>query len=248
VLLALPAAAAAQDGALPNAERYRLRVEYREYRPSLTGTVQKGNGETAGTEVDLQDDLGFTDQRAWEVHGAIQFRPGHKLRGSYTHLDYDASVEAARSFTIGDTRFERFSEVLTSAKGALYTAEYEWDFLKGRHGFLGVLVGGKAIDMDWAVVSLPSQREVDTLRAPVPTLGGAGRAYIGRLSFDGELSSSLGFGSGSAFEAQTSARIHISDRLAVQGGYRLFKLSGEQGLDVGDMRLSGFTFGVELSL
>jgi hypothetical protein len=249
-LLAVPAAATAQDGVLPNAEHYRLRVEYREYRPSLTGTFQKGNGVTAGDEIDFDEDLGFTDQRAWEVHGAIQFRPGHKLRGSYTQLDYDATVpEARRNFTVGDTRFARFSEIFTSAKGAFYTAEYEWDFLKGQHGFLGVLVGGKAIDLDW-VISAPStsQRESDTLRAPVPTVGGAARFYVGRLSLDGELSSSVGIGSGSAFEAQTSARLHISDRLALQGGYRLIKLTGEQGLDTGDMRLSGFTFGVELSL
>jgi hypothetical protein len=248
--VSLPAAARAQDSPLPSAEHYRLRVEYREYRPSLTGVVQKGNGETAGSEVDLEDDLGFTDQRSFEVHGAIQFRPGHKLRLSYTMLDYDANVpEAIRSFTFGDTRFERLSNVLTSAKGALYTAEYEWDFFKGSRGYLGVLLGAKAIDMDWVMVSPPSEREADTLRGVVPSIGAAGRVYAGRFSLDGEMSSGLGIAtSGSAFEAQTSIRLNLSDRFAVQGGYRLVKMKGEQGLDMGDMRLGGFTFGAELSL
>jgi hypothetical protein len=34
----------------------------------------------------------------------------------------------------------------------------------------------------------------------------------------------------------------------VQGGYRLLKLKAEEALDMGDVRLSGFTFGLELSL
>jgi hypothetical protein len=248
LVLALPAAALAQED-MPPAEQYRLRVEYREYRPSLTGTVQKGDGDIAGTLLDLDDDLGIVDERSFEVHGAIQFRPGHKLRLSYTRLDYDAEVpEARRTFTFGATRFERFSRVLTNMQGAFYAAEYEWDFVRGEHGFLGVLLGAKAVDVDWLIVSPPSQRETDTLRSPVPSLGAAGRVYAGRLSLDGELSG-LSIGSrGTVVEAQTSVRLHVSDRLAVQGGYRLIKLKGEDGLDLGDVRLSGFTFGVELSL
>jgi hypothetical protein len=248
LLLVLPGAAGAQESLLPSAEQYRLRVEYREYRPSLTGIVQKGNGETPGTELDVMDDLGFVDERSYEIHGAIQFKLGHKLRVSYTRIDYDANVpEAPRTFIFGNTRFERFSNVISSASGALYTAEYEWDFVKGPRGYFGVLVGAKALDMDYAIVSGPD-REASTLRAPVPAIGAAGRFYAGRLSLDGEMSG-LSIGSlGSTFEAQTSARVQISDRLAVQGGYRLVKLKGEKDLDMGDMRLSGFTFGLELSL
>jgi hypothetical protein len=250
LLLGVPAAAGAQDALLPSTEQYRLRVEYREYRPTLTGLVQKGFGDTPGTELDMEDDLGIEDQRTFEVHGAIQIRQGHKLRVSYTRVDYDTNVpEARRTFLFGSTRFERFSNIVTSAKGALYTAEYEWDFFKGRHGYLGALLGVKMLDMDWLIASPPTQREADTLRAPIPSLGAAARVYAGRrLSLDGEISGlSLG-SSGSAFEFQTSARLHISDRLAAQGGYRLVKIKGESGLDLGDMRLSGFTFGLELSL
>ena len=249
-LCALLAPAAAAQEEVPPAERYRLRVEYREYRPSLTGTVQRGDGETAGTLLELADDLGIgaEDERSYEVHGAIQFRPGHKLRLSYTKLDYRAEIEARRNFIFGSTRFERFNQVLSTVKGAYYSAEYEWDFLKGSRGYLGALLGAKAIDIDWTMVSPPSQRETDTTRGPVPSIGAAARLYAGPLSFDGELSG-LSFGDwGKAIEAQTSARFHISDRLALQGGYRWIKLEGEEGLDLGEAKLNGFTFGLELSL
>jgi hypothetical protein len=249
--LLAPAAAVAQEAA-PPAERYKLRVEYREYRPSVTGTVQHGNGDTAGTAIELDDDLGIgvETQRTWEVHGAIQFRPGHKLRVGYTNIDYDGTVEARRSFVFGSTRFERFSDVITNVKGAYWSAEYEYDVWKSAHGFFGVLAGAKLLDIDWTVVSPPAQREADTTRAPVPSLGATARIYAGKhLSIDGELSG-LSFGTyGSAMEAQTSARLHLSDRLALQGGYRRIKLKSEDGLlDSGEATFSGWTFGLELSL
>jgi hypothetical protein len=251
VFLAVPASAAAQgaEGLGPPPEQFGLRVEYREYRPALTGLIQKGAGGVAGTLLDLNDDLGIRDRRTFEVRGAVQFRPGHKLRLSYTRLDYEANVpEARKNFTFDDTRFERFSNVITNMKGAFYTAEYEWDFLSGPRGFVGVLVGAKAVDMDWVIVSPPSLRETDTLRAPVPTLGAAARVYTGRLSLEGEVSGLTIGDRGTMIEAQASARLHISDRLAVQGGYRLLKLKAEDSLDMGDVRLGGFLFGLELSL
>jgi hypothetical protein len=248
--LLAPAAAVAQE-AVPPAERYKLRVEYREYRPSVTGTVQHGNGQTAGTLIELGDDLGIgvETQRTWEVHGAIQFRPGHKLRVGYTNIDYGGSVEARQSFTFGSTRFERFSDVTTNVKGAYWSAEYEFDVWKSAHGFFGVLGGAKLLDIDWTMVS-GTKREADTTRAPVPSFGATARIYAGkRLSIDGELSG-LSFGTyGSAMEAQSSARLHISDRLALQGGYRKIKLKSEDGLvDTGEANFSGWTFGLELSL
>jgi hypothetical protein len=247
--LALTPAATAQDDMLPRPEQYGIRLEGRFFQPSLTGVVQKGTADEAGSVVDLEDDLGITDKRTYEGRGTIQFRRGHKLRVSYTHLRYDVQVaEARRNFSFGETDFERFSRLRTTMKGAFYAAEYEWDFMKGPRGYLGVLLGAKLVDVDYVIASPPSLRETDTLRSPVPTVGAAARLYAGRLSLEGELSG-LTIGSrGTVVEAQTSARLHLSDRLAVQGGYRLLKLKAEEGLDMGDVRFSGFTFGLELSL
>jgi hypothetical protein len=251
LLLALTASAVeAADDELPAPEHYRLRLEYRDFHPGLTGEVQKGAGGEAGTLVDVNRDLGVTDRRTFEAHGAIQLKAGHKLRLSYTRLHYEDDVEEARrSFTFGDTRFERFSPLTTRLNGAFYTAEYEWDFLKGPRGFLGVLIGAKAVDVDWLILSSPDgKRETDTTRAPAPVIGAASRVYAGRLSLEGELSGLTIGDRGTVWEAQASVRLHVSDRLALQGGYRMLKMRAREDLDLGDLRLSGFQFGAELSL
>jgi hypothetical protein len=250
IALSLAGTAGAQDSSnLPQAERYRLRVQYREYRPSLTGTAQKGNADNEGSVVDVTDDLAIADERTFDVRGAIQFKPGWKLRGSYMPFDYKGDTEVKSSFSYGQTRYLRFEHVVSTMKGAYYGGDLEWDFLKGTHGFLGAVVGARVFDVDAALVNVSvNSREVDTLTAPLPVIGVATRLYTGRLSVEGELAG-LSVGShGSTLEAEGSVRIHISDRLAAMGGYRYLSLDGKDNLDQIKVKLSGWQFGLELSL
>jgi hypothetical protein len=122
--------------------------------------------------------------------------------------------------------------------------------MKGPHGYLGAQIGAKFFDIDSVLVDVDdNEREQNTSRAPIPILGITGRFYAGsRVSLEGELSG-LTLGSrGALWEFDTSLRIHLSDRLAAQGGYRRLSLRAENGDDNGDLLLSGWTFGLELSL
>ena len=248
VALALAATAGAQEDVAPS-EKYGLRLQYREFRPTLTGVVQKGFEERAGTLVSVSDDLGIADERTFDVRATIQFKPGWKIRGSYTPFDYNGDTESNTPFTYGQTRYARFENVVSSMKGAYYSADLEWDFVKGSHGFLGAVVGAKLFDVDAALVNTSiNVRELDTITAVVPAIGLAGRFYAGRVSLEGEVAG-LSIGSqGSVLDAEGSVRIHLSDRLAAMGGYRYLKLKGTDSLGVVDIKLEGWEFGLEISL
>jgi len=251
IAFALPAGAFAQNGndGLPSQERYRLRLEYREYRPDLTGTMKKGSQDAEGSVVDLNEDLFLEKDRSFQARGAIQFKAGQKLRGSYTKVDYRGDADAARSFTYGGTRFVRDGRVVTTMKGAYYAADIEFDFIKGPGGFLGGIVGARMLDID-RVLAAPteSSRVADTLRQPQPVIGLVGRAYAGKMSIEGEFAG-LSLGSrGSLYEFDTGARFHVSDRLALQGGYRIISAKPQDGTDAVEFRMSGWHFGLELSL
>src|SRR5262245_41465120 len=129
-VLLVPGAASALSAG-PSQENYGIRREYREWRPEFTGNIQKGFGEQEGTLVDIVDDLGIVDDRTFEARATLQIKHGHKLRGSYTPLDYRGDVaEAQRDFDYGDTEFQRRERVVTSIKGGFYSASYEFDFIK----------------------------------------------------------------------------------------------------------------------
>jgi len=247
VALTLAATAGAQDTA--PSESYGLRLQYREFRPDLTGFMQKGFEDRAGTEVDVIEDLGLTDDRTFDVRATVQFKPGWKLRGSYTPFDYSGNKEVLSAFTYGETRYARFEFVTSSMKGAYYSADLEWDFLTGGHGFLGAVVGAKMFDADTALVNTTiNARELDTVTAIVPAIGLTGRFYAGRISFEGEVVGLSIGDQGSAIDAEGAVRIHISDRLAAMGGYRYLKMRGKDSLSVVDVKLKGWEFGLEISL
>jgi hypothetical protein len=250
IALSLAGSANAQDASnLPAPEKYGLRLQYREFRPSLTGHAQKAFASSDGSLVDVTDDLGITDKRTFDVRGTIQFRKGWKLRGSYTPLDYKGDTEVTQAFTYGETRYARFDRVASTMKGAYYSADLEWDFLKGPHGFLGAVAGAKLFDVDAALVNVSANaREVDTITAPIPVIGLATRLYAGRVSFEGELSGLSAGKRGSAVEAEASVRLHVSDRLAAMGGYRYLSLDGKKDKDQVKLKLGGWQFGLEISL
>jgi hypothetical protein len=82
----------------------------------------------------------------------------------------------------------------------------------------------------------------------MPVIGVATRLYAGHFSVEGELAGLSVGSSGSTLEAEGSVRIHVSDRLAAMGGYRYLSLDGKDGRDQVKIKLSGWQFGLELSL
>jgi hypothetical protein len=249
-LVLLPSAAVAQAPATPPQESYGIRLEYREFRPDFTGEIQKGFGEGEGTLLDIVDDLGIEDERTFEGRVTLQIKPGHKLRGSYTPLDYAGDVESARRGLIyGQIDVNRGEPVVTRLKGAYWSGAYEFDFVRGPRGFLGGTLGAKVVDLDTTMVAPnEGQRQQDTWRAAVPALGAITRVYAGRVSLEGEISGMTLGDRGSVLEFDTAARLHISDRMAASGGYRYLKVKGKDAPDFGNLRLGGWHFGLELSL
>jgi len=244
-LLGLAAASALEaQEVYPPSEAYRLRLEYRFWHPSLDSQIREG---TQGTEVD-ETDLGIGDERTFEARGALQLARGHKLRGSYARLDLDGDVEFHRFFRFGSTEYPHYARVVTSMKGGYYTGDYQFDVFKGSQGYLGGLVGARIFDLDALLVApAEGKREQETLRAPIPVLGITGRVYAGRVSFSGEVAGLTIGKKGHLFELQISAAGHVSDRLAVTGGYRMLALHGETDEDSLNFRLGGWHFGGEVS-
>ncbi len=235
----------AQQG-LPPSEQYHLQGEYWRWTPKLTSTIRKGEG---GALLDPIADLGFANEKTYEVRAALQFKPGHKLRGSYTPIDYRGDLSAPRSFQFGGSTYRQAERVVTTLKGGYYSAAYEFDLVKGPNGYLGGLLGAKFFDVDSVLVAPESGRlERDAERIPIPVVGVTFRRYVGRISVAGEASGLTIGKRGHMYELTGAATLHLSDRLAIQAGYRFLKLHGEEAPDLIELRLRGWQFGAQVSL
>jgi len=250
LLAGLPAAATAQQDDLPPQEHYGLRLEYREYRPTATGDLQMGANGEEGTLLDIVDDLGIQDERTFDARVIFKVKTKHKLKGGYMPIDYSGDRDAPRNFTFKDTTYFRDDRVATTIKGTLWSGDYGYEFYQGPHGFVGALLGARIMDTDIVLVDVDSaQRETHSSVSPLPVIGIEGRGYAGKLSLEAEFAGLSAGSLGSFYEFEGSARFHISDRLAVQGGYRLFSAEvKEDEPDFFKLRMSGWQFGLELSL
>lgn len=248
LLAGLPAAAAAQDDTPPQ-EHYGLRLEYREYRPTATGDLQMGANGEEGTPLDIVDDLGIQDERTFDARAIFKVKTRHKLRAGYMPIDYGGDQDAPRNFTFKDTTYFRDDRVVTTMKGALWSGDYGYEFYQGPHGYVGALLGARIMDVDIVLVDADTaERETDSPFSPLPVIGIEGRAYAGKLSLEAEFAGLSVSSLGSYYEFEGSARFHISDRLAVQGGYRLLSAEHKDEPDLFKLRMSGWQFGLELSL
>jgi len=89
--------------------------------------------------------------------------------------------------------------------------------------------------------------QADTI--PIPVLGVAGRTYYGRrFSMEGEFSGMTIGSRGHVWEVNLYARLNLSDRLAIGGGFHRVSLQGRDERDSVNVRLGGWQYGLELSL
>lgn len=246
-LLTLTAWPLAAQG-VPGPEQFNLRFEYRQWRPKLTSELRYATT-SDGTLIDPQADLGLGDERTFEVRGSLKLAPGHRLRASYTPLDYTAERRITRSFVFGSTRYEAQALVQTQLKARYLLGGYEWDLVRRPSALLGLTVQGGWFDGDATLVAPESgRREVQSVAAPLGAIGVTGRFYVGRVSVQAEIGGLSVGKRGHLLEAEASARLHVSDRLAAQVGYRVVDVRGEDGLDRVKARVRGLMFGVEIGL
>jgi hypothetical protein len=237
----------AAQSSLPSAEQYTVRVEYRRWHANLEGAFRQG---LLGTTIDPVADLGVpADEKTREIHGALQVAAGHKLRVGYIKLGYAGDTVVDRTLVYSGTVFPINTRVVTSLKGGYWSAGYEFDFLERDTGYLGVVLGGRLLDVDSILVAPDAGiQEAVSTKSVAPTLSLAGRVYASKISLGGEIGGLYLGDRGYLLDADASARLHFSDRAALQVGYRYIKARGElDAEDFLEVKLSGLTYGIEVS-
>ncbi len=232
----------------PPPEQYHLRVEFAQWTPKLAAGLRVGTDATPGTLLDLKSDLGVEDEKAKEWSGTLRLGRSVKLRGSETPIDYKGDTTLARTISFNGRAYPASERVVSSVKGRYYTGGLELDVVRTRGGFFGLMIGAQVFDMD-AALEVPARniREQRTRTLAIPVVGGTGRVYFGRMSLSAEAQGLTIGNRGHVYEVSAAAGVHVSDRLAVKGGYRRLKFHGENGADLLDLTMEGWHYGAEVS-
>lgn len=153
-----------------------------------TDTRIDADGNNAGTDVNLEDDLGFDkSDTVFRLDAYWRFAEHHRLDFSAFDLSRDAVKVIDRDITIGDTTYE----INTSVQGKLdlniYKAAYTWMFRKNGPNFLGASAGLYVADIGTRFTGpLGNNPESNDITAPLPVFGLRGAYHFaGRWSVRG---------------------------------------------------------------
>jgi hypothetical protein len=244
----------AQYGARPmsdpaTGETYHVEVGGYFWDPDPNIAIQSEALGIVGSRIDFVKDLGIEKTKFRQLKTVL--RPGrkHRIRFEYTPITYEAVGNLHASIVFNGIRYPVTLPVTTELKWKAYRFAYEYDFLYYDRGFVGVIFDAKYTDVQ-ATLSNVLDTEFVRARAPIPTIGAIGRAYVApNISITGELS---GLGSGGLFGEDYRAHyidfdlygtVNFNDHVGAQVGYRSFNVFYHLKHDEGDLDLKGLYFG-----
>jgi hypothetical protein len=167
-VLLLPTTSSAQD----DRERASILLGMFITDRATSARLDSNNGD-AGSDIDLEDDLGLEDSTTvGRFGGYYWFNPRHRLDFSIFDLSRDASRTIQETIDFGDQTFQINTVVNTSNDLTITKVDYTFAPLSRPRGFLGV-IGGLYVSSTKLSLSSPNvgAAESEDVTAPLPVLG-----------------------------------------------------------------------------
>jgi hypothetical protein len=139
---------------------------------ATSARLDSNNGD-AGSDIDLEDDLGLEDSTTvGRFGGYYWFNPRHRIDFSIFDLSRDATRTNQRTIDFGDQTFDINTVINTSNDLTITKVDYTFAPLSRPRGFLGV-IGGLYVSSTKLSLSAPNvgSAESEDVTAPLPVLG-----------------------------------------------------------------------------
>jgi hypothetical protein len=208
-----------------NAEDYSVEFEGRYWKPRMSGTITLvDNG--IGSEINPVDDLGMEATKGFgEGRLQVKFLEKNKFNFSYMDLKWTATKNVSKTIYFNGLTYPAGTQVESRLEAKTLKGGYEYDFLVGEHGFLGVTADVIFSDasMELNARSL-NQDEIAQDNLILPLFGVNSRLVIVKwVSLSGKVSG-LPMGSHGYFlDAEASLDLNPIKYLGISVGYRYLK-------------------------
>jgi len=229
---------------VPPPEQTRVEIAAMWWKPEPEITLRSGD---LSSDIDFVGDLGIEQERFREIRVTLKPALKHKLRFAYIPVRYfEEGKLLSRTITFRGRQYDLNLPVNTAVNWDFYRFGYEYDFVSGRRGFVGILADVKYNKLD-AELASPVGAERTEQTVPVPTIGGIARVYLGDyVSATGEFT---GFTfdrtdfRGKFYDFDVYGQVNFTRTLAFQMGYRSVKVDYFVEQDEGVLNLEGLYFG-----
>lgn len=220
------------------------------WMPSPNMFIQSESLGIPGTAIDLVSDLGVEKTKFRQLDVILRPAKKHKFYMAYTPIKYEASNVISRRLVFNGIAYQIGLPVDSTLQWNAWRFGYEYDFLYMKRGFVGVLFEAKYTDVEVNLSSLIAQEYVKAA-APVPAIGGIGRAYVApnvAVTFEVSgigLPSKIGNNlEASYIEYDLYGTFNFNRYVGARVGFRTLDVNYKIDFDEGDFKLRGPYFGV----
>jgi len=227
------------------AQDTRIEAEARYWFPELDSQAKY-----TGSQFDLKNDVGFSDEDFPEARITWHTGPNSKLRLDYTQVEYEGDKTVTQTIDFSGQSYTVGTRVVSDFEMQYLRLGWIWEFINLFNDTfkLGTIVDIKAIiaDLKLAAPSLAISESEDVVGG-LPTIGLACEVNpIKKLNIFAELSGLTAGDYGYFFDAEAGVKYIPFKNFSVNGGYRMFKLKVEDNADFAEIEISGPFIGASL--
>ncbi len=198
-----------------------------EFTISYWALKASGNVETASTPGDLVNDLGIQGYKSIPIF-RMNLKPArkHQLNIEAIPFQLNGGTRLNRQLNFLGNTFNAQDQITSQIKLNWINANYQYDVISKKSGFLGIILGAGYLAANAKVTSLISNMDAaNYAKAYFPVAGAAFRTYLGHdghFNLNGEIKG-MDFGNdGNLLQTTIQAGWAITHRVTLQGGYSLF--------------------------
>lgn len=215
--------------------------------PSLKADLKVDKDGVTGTQVDLKDDLGVSNESFPSVE-AFAGIGKHHISLMYTQFHYSGSKNITKSVSFAGKTYSANALVESDLKTKMLDLEYQYDLINMENllaGFsIGVIAKIKYFDGEASIKSSTVGSQFDqkeTFAAPVPMLGvGAHIGLIANILEARAKVTGMGYSGSVFYDALADISVTPFPFLDIHAGYRIMKLKIDNVNDVyGNLEFAG---------
>jgi hypothetical protein len=224
-----------------------VEAEGRYWITSLKSHAKVTENSIMGTDIDLIDDLGISDEDFPEARLRWNTGPNSMLRLAYTQVSYKGDKAVERTIDFNGQSFLVGAQVSSELDIDYYRLGWAWQFLDLGGGTVnaGPLLEVKAFMVD---VSLDAPtlgiKETEDFMIALPTFGGILDINIGeKFNLFAEASGLPSADYGHFFDAELGIKFIPIKNFSIIAGYRVIDIELEDDDSYGEMDMTGPFFG-----
>jgi len=199
------------------------------------------NDVLVGTEIDLIDDLGVEDSKAF-TEGRIALKMGkHNLRYSYAKLSWKGDKALSRTINFGGETYAATTQVNSTLDIGYHRLGYEYDLFDTLSNKIGLIFDIKYLDLNVNIkAAVGGTDKTLSSQIPIPTIGAIVKINMPALFSVTAEATGITLGStGYLYDAEAMVSFHPLPFVNLSGGYRMFVMDFEYDNDKFAFDLTG---------